>query len=178
MADVTPILFTLTKGGGSVTITISCPTNGATIHYTIDGSTPTSLSATYSGALEFFENTTIKAIACKTGLLDSNVATLSIEVALPTPVLERQDGTDVDNCKVVITNMADYVEFEGVTFRYRGNGEEPTIDSPQFSADGSLKITSNVTLKVKAFSADNLASDTASITITGLEVQEPVIAGE
>ena len=58
----TPVI-TLT--GNSVTIT--CDTTGATIYYTLDGSTPTSSSTQYSAAFTLDSSCTIKAIAIKGG---------------------------------------------------------------------------------------------------------------
>lgn len=55
-------------------VTIACATDGATIHYTVDGSEPTSASSTYSTAISVSSTKTIKAIAVKTGLADSAVA--------------------------------------------------------------------------------------------------------
>ena len=51
--------------GNSVTIT--CATTGATIYYTLDGSTPTSGSTQYSAAFTLDSSCTIKAIAIKGG---------------------------------------------------------------------------------------------------------------
>ncbi len=51
----------------STEVTISGP-DGAEIHYTTDGSTPTAESAVYSGALTFTETTILKAIAIKDGV--------------------------------------------------------------------------------------------------------------
>src|SRR5258708_16393638 len=48
---------------GSVTVTISDATSGATIHYTTDGSTPTTSSAVYTGALPFPQPTTLNPMA-------------------------------------------------------------------------------------------------------------------
>lgn len=56
-------------------VTISCATEGATIYYTTDGSTPTSASTQYTGAITLTATTTIKAIAVKSGWNDSEVAT-------------------------------------------------------------------------------------------------------
>ena len=56
------------------TVTISCETEGATIYYTLDGTTPTTSSTAYSEALTISETTTIKAIAVKDGE-ESEVAT-------------------------------------------------------------------------------------------------------
>lgn len=55
-------------------VTISCATNGATVHYTVDGTDPTSSSASYSAPIIITATTTIKAIAVKDGMADSEVA--------------------------------------------------------------------------------------------------------
>lgn len=46
-------------------VVLSCKTVGATIHYTIDGTEPTTTSATYSAPIKVETTTTIKAIASK-----------------------------------------------------------------------------------------------------------------
>jgi len=56
--------------GASVPVSISTATPGATIHYTVDGSEPTTGSTVYSGAaIPVDKATTIKAIAVKAGML-------------------------------------------------------------------------------------------------------------
>ncbi|RKP57242.1 carbohydrate-binding protein [Cohnella endophytica] len=52
-------------------VTLTSGTAGATIKYTIDGSTPTAASLTYSGAINVTATTTVKAIALKSGMTDS-----------------------------------------------------------------------------------------------------------
>ncbi|MBZ5634889.1 MAG: chitobiase/beta-hexosaminidase C-terminal domain-containing protein [Acidobacteriia bacterium] len=65
----------------SVTISISTVTPGASIRYTLDGSTPTSSSGTlYSGSITVNTTTTIKAIAYKTGMTDSGVASATYTI--------------------------------------------------------------------------------------------------
>lgn len=59
--------------GSTLSVTLSCATNGAAIHYTIDGSTPTASSPTYSSAISLSATTTIKAIAVKSGMADSAI---------------------------------------------------------------------------------------------------------
>lgn len=59
-------------------ITISCETEGATIYYTTDGSTPEvggNMTDEYTGEITFSDAMTVKAIAVKEGMLDSDVAT-------------------------------------------------------------------------------------------------------
>ena len=55
-------------------LTLTCATDGAAIHYTTDGTTPTSASAVYSSAISISATTTVKAIATKSGMDDSEVA--------------------------------------------------------------------------------------------------------
>ena len=58
---------------GSVDVTISTTTPGATIYYTKDGSTPTTASLVYSGPVHLTTTTTLKAKAFKTGWKASGV---------------------------------------------------------------------------------------------------------
>ena len=67
------------------TVTIACETDGATIYYTLDGTDPTSNSTVYSDAITISETTTVKAIATKEGMNDSEIATATytIEIVVP-----------------------------------------------------------------------------------------------
>lgn len=61
-------------------ITIECATEGAKIYYTTEDENPSATSVTsilYDGAISFSENMTIKAIAVKDGMFDSEIATAS-----------------------------------------------------------------------------------------------------
>lgn len=60
---------------GSQTVSLACGTTGATIRYTLDGSTPTATSGTVYGApFTLTATATAKAIAVKTGATSSSVA--------------------------------------------------------------------------------------------------------
>ena len=73
-------------------VTISCATSGATIHYTADGSTPTTNSPTYSSAIPVNSTTTIKAIAVKSGMNNSSVATATYTITAPLTSLAAVNG--------------------------------------------------------------------------------------
>ena len=93
---------TFSPAAGEVTsgteVTISCATSGATIHYTVDGTDPTSSSATYSSPIEITATTIIKAIAVKSGLADSEIATATYTVPTAGSVtLTDNDITAGDN---------------------------------------------------------------------------------
>jgi hypothetical protein len=72
----TPIFSPATwESGESLDVTLACATDGASIYYTTDGSTPTSESTAYSTKITISATTTIKAIAVKSSMTDSDVAT-------------------------------------------------------------------------------------------------------
>jgi len=65
---------------GGKRITITSATSGATIYYTTNGSTPTASSTLYSGAFDLMitTKTTIKAIAVKSGMTNSDIASIDV----------------------------------------------------------------------------------------------------
>lgn len=66
-----PVISGTTPFAESTSATISCATAGASIYYTVDGSTPTSASTAYSEALTITDTTTVKAVAVKDGVSSS-----------------------------------------------------------------------------------------------------------
>lgn len=65
-------------------VTIACTTEGATIYYTTDGSTPTTSSTQYTAAIKVGNGTTtLKAIAVKSGMNNSEVAEATYTVNFP-----------------------------------------------------------------------------------------------
>jgi|GEM_PF-6029753 hypothetical protein len=72
-------------------ITLSTGTSGADIYYTTDGTSPTVNSAKYSGGITLNKNTTIRAIAYKSGMNSSGV------VSFKYTVRQKISFTDIDN---------------------------------------------------------------------------------
>lgn len=66
-------------------VALSTATVGASIHYTLDGSTPTDKSSLYSQPIVIDKATTIKAIAVKSGMKNSDVMTVSYTVKEESP---------------------------------------------------------------------------------------------
>lgn len=75
------------------TVSIACATEGATIHYTLDGSEPTESSPVYSEPISIEETTNIKAIAMKEGYDNSAIAeaTYTIQTGSGMVVIFNQD---------------------------------------------------------------------------------------
>ncbi|ACU75494.1 coagulation factor 5/8 type domain protein [Catenulispora acidiphila DSM 44928] len=75
---------TFNPAGGSYTtaqsVTISDATSGASIRYTLDGSTPTASSTLYSGPISVTATTTVSAIAIASGMTNSAVASATYTI--------------------------------------------------------------------------------------------------
>jgi uncharacterized protein YjiK len=82
MGTVATPTFTPAAGTYNVAqnVTITCATAGATIHYTVDGTEPSTSSAVYESAITVSETATLKAIAVKAGMLNSAVATATYTI--------------------------------------------------------------------------------------------------
>ena len=76
---ITPATGTYTT---AQTVTITEPTEGAAIYYTTDGTVPSKTNGTlYTGTFTVSATKTVKAIAYKTGMTDSDVTTSVITIA-------------------------------------------------------------------------------------------------
>ncbi|MCM1530866.1 MAG: chitobiase/beta-hexosaminidase C-terminal domain-containing protein [Bacteroides sp.] len=100
--DINVATPTFTPAGSEVDpnteVTITCTTNGASIYYTTDGSTPTASSTEYTAPIKITEAVTIKAIAILDGS-ESEVAEASYTVKEPVVVTVTFDpvsGTEVE----------------------------------------------------------------------------------
>ena len=144
-------------------VTMTCATDGATIYYTTDNSTPTSSSKAYNPASKptITADTTIKAIAVKAGLTDSEVASASYTIAAPcaTPTFSVAEG-EVDKGATVTINC----DTDDATIYYTTNGETPTTSSSVYSS--ALTINTAQTIKAIAAKEGYANSEVASATYT------------
>lgn len=85
-------------------ITIECETTGATIYYTTDETAPSASSHLYDGPLSFTEDVTIKAIAVKEGMLDSDVATATYTLKVAGQETATFDFTATGNASSLTTS--------------------------------------------------------------------------
>lgn len=128
---ITPANGTFT---GSTEVTITCATDGATIYYSTNGTTP---ATNYTGTFTLSEagTYTIKAIAKKDNCNDSEVATATITIEKEEEIVEWP--TSIINCENSSCKAASFstlyldyaVELPSGVKAYRGvlNAEEATL---------------------------------------------------
>ncbi len=143
--------------------TIISRTPGATIRYTMDGSTPTETSGTmYTGMIPLKGTTTIKAIAYATGLVPSEIATanITIEPLAGTPVFSPPAGKYPVAQTVTLVSMT-----PGASINYTTDGSMPTPSiGTQYSAPITVKSTT--TIRAVAFGPGMAYSGVNSATYT------------
>jgi Bacterial lectin/Chitobiase/beta-hexosaminidase C-terminal domain/Fn3 associated len=160
-ATATPV-FSPTPGTILTTqaISISDATTGAAIHYTTNGSTPTSSSTLYSGPVTIATNTTFKAIAISTGFAQSAVATAAYTVTpTATPTISPAAGTYTSAQSVQLSDAS-----PTPTIYYTTNGTTPTHSSTKYTA--AIPVTSTTTITAIASSPGLGDSPAVSATFT------------
>jgi hypothetical protein len=127
-------------------VTITTPTAGATIHYTTDGSDPTTSTGTvYTGPVSIGGDTTLKAIAFKAGIPDSEIRVADYTFQAGAPVLSPPGGTYANSQNVVLTSAT-----IGATIRYTTDGNDPTPTSGTIYT-GPVALSTDTSLKAIAY---------------------------
>ena len=155
---------------GSATFRVSSSTEGAELHYTTNGSEPTSESPVFSDGVTIKKNSVVKVVGIKSKLLNSDIASLSINVKLPIP--EASSSVNGDEAEISLTNSNVYSDYEDVEFKVQFNKEEETTEV------FPLTVNRNGTYKIHAVGSSNEPSDSHEISITNITVDTPVISEE
>lgn len=145
----------------SLSLAISCPTEGATIHYTTDGSEPTVESPVYR-RFRINGKTTVKAVAEKDGWCLSDVAIAEYALGqCADPVITPNDDATFDWAGEQVS-----ISWQGEdgVLRYTTDGNDPTAESPAY--EGSFIISDTTVVKAKAFGDQFFDSAVVTATIT------------
>ena len=128
-------------------VALSDSTSGASIYYTTDGSTPTTASTKYSGAISVAATTTIKAIASATGFSNSAVASATFTINASSALIPQTGWTlkYVDSQETAGENSPATNAFDGNpnTFWHTAyaTGDAPLPHEIQISLGASRSIT-------------------------------------
>jgi len=152
MPVATPVAGQVASGA---TVTLSSGTEGAEIWYTVNNSTPAKNGADsvkYTNAIPITANVTIKAIAVKDDMIDSEMLTAAYTVVaantVTMPVANPPDGSYVISGETV--SLSAFTA--GAEIWYTANGSTPAKNgagSTRYTTP--IPITADVTIKAIAF---------------------------
>ena len=125
-------------------VTLTKSPEDATVYYTTDGSTPTTDSTPYTGAISLSATTTIKAIAMENGVA-CNVVTATYEKNEPAVssesdvfVLVTDDSTLADGDQILVVNGNERKVMDKADGLSDSNRE---ADSFEFNSDGTITMS-------------------------------------
>jgi lysophospholipase L1-like esterase len=137
------------------TTTITTTTSGASIYYTLDGSTPTQSSTLYTGAVTISASETLTAKAFKSGCVASNTASAAYTLTAATPTFSPAPGSYSATQSVTLSCAT-----AGVSIYYTTDGSTPTTGSTLYT--GAISVAASETIKALAVKAGITNSSVAS----------------
>lgn len=168
---VSPVAASVASGAvmpGS-SVSLSSPTAGAAIYYTLDGSDPLSSGTRtlYASPITISGSTTIKASAHVQGLVDSTVATYTYTLASKLEPVKASvpSGNVSSGTTIILTSNP------GASIFYTMDGTDPKTSSSKLRYSAPIPINSTSTIRTYA-SQDGISdSDTAAFTYAVMPVQ-------
>jgi hypothetical protein len=126
---------------GTQTVTMTDSVAGATIYYTVNGTTPTTASTKYSGAIQVTKTEKLSAIAVATGHTNSSVSSVSLTIttALATPAFSKSAGSYPAAQTVELSDAV-----SGATIHYTTDGTTPTASSTKYAGPISISKSEKV----------------------------------
>lgn len=159
---------TFSVASGEVTegtlVEIKCATEGATIYYTLDGTTPNADSDSYENAIAITSDVTVNAIAVKDGMDDSAMATATYTIKV---VSDKEvtfdftkpaeltpsftEGTEVDgNNKYINTDEVVFTA-KGVSLTNVGSQKYMSGETEKTSTCGRLYFQSSGAVQLRVY---------------------------
>jgi hypothetical protein len=141
------------------TVTISDATPGAVIHYTVNGSYPTTTSPVYSGSITAPTGTSIQAMAAVPTYSPSAVVTAQYTVIAAPPSISPAEGTF--NYKATVSMST---RVPGGVIHYTSDGSTPTATSAVYA--GPIALAPNATT-TETYQAITVAPGFVTSSMTG-----------
>jgi len=145
------------------TVTISTTTSGANIKFTTDGTDPSDVNGTvYSAPVNISQNTTLKAIAFKQYMLNSNVISGVYTIKCISPAFSLPAGSYTVQQSLAISLSTTTT---GSTIKYTTDGSNPDVNNGTvYSAP--ISISSNTNFKAITIKSGFANSDVSSSNYT------------
>jgi poly(hydroxyalkanoate) depolymerase family esterase len=158
----------------SVSVTLTANPSNASIYYTTNGSTPTTASTKYTGAITISQSTTLKFFAVDSGGHTSAIQTQTYTVNTPGPVITASPTGNTYGGAVTVSLSSNV---GGSTIYYTTDGSTPTKSSAKYTAP--LALSSTTTLKYFGVdsSNDSGAVQTQTYTITAFQLSASPAGG-
>jgi hypothetical protein len=162
-AQVAAPTFSPTAGTYTGPVSLSTATGGATIRYTTDNSAPSeTLGTVYvtGNPITLTSNTTIRAIAYKTGMTDSSISQAAYTFTAAMPTFSPSPGPYTGPVSLATTTP-------GATIRYTTDNSAPSETLGTVYVSGNpITLTSTTTIRAIAYKTGFLDSSVAAGTFT------------
>lgn len=165
-----PTTVTAVANNGTVQVTLATSTSGADIYYTLDGKTPTTSSAHYqtplnvTNSLAAGQTITVKAIAVKSGMTNSAVASKAITF------ISNYASAPIITTNPTSESAVPRNESVGITITTSTSGADI-----YFTLDGSVPTTSSTRFTTERFVDLSHADSNGKVTIKAIVVKDGII---
>ncbi|MBU5444787.1 fibronectin type III domain-containing protein [Paenibacillus sp. MSJ-34] len=168
-------------------VTLTTTTDGAVIYYTLDGSTPSNSSTKYTEPIKVTAAMTIKAIAIKDGMIDSEAIMEQYTVQLPAPSAP-ENVTGVAGDKQVTLNWSTVANAQSYNvYKYEGasapaNANDWILIQQDVTATTytvtDLANGTNYAFAVKALNPNGASDFSNAVIATPVGSSTPTVPGQ
>lgn len=167
----------ITPPGGSfdepVSVLIHCPTYDVSIHFTTDGSDPSTSSSVYSSLIQINSNTVLKARAFKPGYISSAMVSQTYHFsssAVDSVVISPAGGAFPDAQQVTLSCST-----ANAQIYFTLDGSDPDQNSHSYT--GPILISNSLTIKARAY-AEGMIPSIVSSALFSFQLPPPVFSLE
>ena len=156
-------------------VSIECATEGASIYYTLDGSTPDENSTLYASPISISETTTVKAIGVKEGYTNSSVATATYTFPSIVNISDiTAAGTYTVQGTIVAKSTRGFIvgDGSGYVYYYNQNYSQST-----YNIGDMVRLSGNVVVYGGVFEFNNTATITTATSSNYVAEEPTVITG-
>jgi len=153
---------TANPGAGTYTsaqnVTLSTETEDAIIYYTIDGSAPTTSSTRYTSSVAISQSLTLKAIAVKKGMKNSDILSAQYTINIPLGTVVQPAANPGAGTYTSAQNITLSTTTAGASIYYTLDNNPPTTSSTPYTTGSAIAISETTTIKAIAVKEGMISS--------------------